>query len=328
MQPAGREPRDAAVPLRLQPASRHPVCFCFSGLGGEYSDMGLGLYRGDDGFRTVFDEIAQLFASRAAVRLQDYLFDRSTFERHHGELLYSSAAIFTTQMALVRMWEERGVVPASVLAHSFGGYAAACTAGAIMVGEAVDLVVARCDAIRLTCKVSALVAVRCKATAVARLLTKDRIDADIAALNGPNVTIVAVCGCDLALFTRALRTKEIDHKVIPTGYGFHTRRVDPALPAIEAATRRLGRRIPKIPVISTSSVRFAEIDSLFFRTQLREPIDLCRTLALPELQPAKVIEIGPDDTLCRRFGDCGEPEFSFVPSLRGALEPIVESERS
>eukprot|EP00756_Hemistasia_phaeocysticola_P002538 Hpha_TRINITY_DN11736_c0_g1::TRINITY_DN11736_c0_g1_i2::g.32002::m.32002 len=138
------------VAAEADPAKASPkpggVCFVFSGTGGEWAGMGLGLMRAEKVFRRAVEEISRGFEQcgcpefRPTELFADAQRLRDAAAQH--------AALFAVQVGLARLWQSWGVEPGAVAGHSHGEVAAAVCARLLSVRDACQVVAVRCRAIK------------------------------------------------------------------------------------------------------------------------------------------------------------------------------------
>ena len=110
------------------------VAFMFPGQGSQHAGMGTDIAGRYPVARATFDE---------ADRALDYPLSRLCFEGPEQDLKLTEntqPAILTTETALFRVLEEKGVRPDFVAGHSLGEYSALVAAGSLPFAEAVSLV--------------------------------------------------------------------------------------------------------------------------------------------------------------------------------------------
>ena len=110
----------------------------------------------------------------------------SASESRLAETEYAQPAIFALEVALARLLESWGVIPALVVGHSAGEVAAAHIAGILQLEEAVRIVVLRGKLMQPAGGRGRMVAVRLPAADVARELIKVWGAISIAAVDSRN----------------------------------------------------------------------------------------------------------------------------------------------
>ncbi|WP_051772304.1 type I polyketide synthase [Saccharothrix sp. NRRL B-16314] len=303
---------------RVETTTGRPVAFLFAGVGEQYPGMVAELYRREPVFR------AELDACLAKLDLPDVdLVDLLTGDRAATDGLAamlgradaasdprSSAlertgvvqpALFAVEYALARTLMAWGLKPQLMMGYSLGEYVAACVAGVLSPDDALKLVAHRARLID-TVDAGSMVAVSLPERDLGRYGLADR-GLDIAAVNGPQVTVVAGPGDAMEGLLAELRDADIPFRALRTTHAFHSRMLEPLgdeLTAWVAANVTLNA--PTIPYISN-------VTGLRVTTeQATNPAywarHMCRTvqfatgvdtlLADPELA---VVEIGPGQSL-------------------------------
>lgn len=124
------------------------VVFMFPGSASHHPDAGSEIYRSEPAFAEQLDRCAALLRLRLGYDLRRLLFP-STWrgpEGCHNDPRGVPAAAFSMQWSLARLWQSWGVQPAAMIGHGDGEYVAACLAGVIDLGDALDVTVARAEA--------------------------------------------------------------------------------------------------------------------------------------------------------------------------------------
>ncbi|MBW7461916.1 acyltransferase domain-containing protein, partial [Paenibacillus sepulcri] len=123
-----------------------PVIFMFPGQGSQYINMGLELYREEQGFREEVDQCCHILARLRGYDMKEILYPahiwEGTNERIH-QTSYTQPAIFIFEYALARMLMNWGIRPDGMIGHSLGEYVAACLSGVLSLEHALALVSAR-----------------------------------------------------------------------------------------------------------------------------------------------------------------------------------------
>src|SRR5215211_6075903 len=104
---------------------------------------------------------------------------------NHTEL--AQPAVFVVDYALAKLWMSLGIVPAAVIGHSLGEYAAACIAGILSLEDALALVAGRAKLIQAL-PAGAMLAVSTDPATVRPHLAGE---AAVATVNAPGLCVVA-----------------------------------------------------------------------------------------------------------------------------------------
>jgi acyl transferase domain-containing protein len=211
-------------------------------------------------------------------------------------------ALFAVEYALARTLQAWGVQPQVMLGYSLGEYVAACLAGVLSLPDAVALV----------CHRAKLIATVTPGSMIAVSLTAEQLQArfplaerqlDIAAFNGPQVTVVAGPVPAVQALAEDLREAEVPCRLLSTTHAFHSRmleQVGEQLTSWVAANVRLNA--PQLTYISNLTGGYAEADLVcdpgYWARHMCQPVQFAAgvqtLLADPELA---VLEVGPGQSL-------------------------------
>lgn len=120
------------------------TAFVFPGNGGQWPSMGTDAYRQLPVYRAAADRCAEMFDAAGIDSPLNFLVD--PVDREWTQI-HSQSAQFTHAVALTSVWQALGIAPDCTLGHSLGEIAAAYVAGAMTLGEAVAVVIARAGAL-------------------------------------------------------------------------------------------------------------------------------------------------------------------------------------
>lgn len=110
------------------------IAFIFSGQGSQYVGMGKEIYDNFESSRVIFDKANEILK----FDLKNLIFNGSKDELNRTE--NTQPAILTTSIAILKVMEEKGVIPQGVAGLSLGEYSALVASNAISFEKAVDLV--------------------------------------------------------------------------------------------------------------------------------------------------------------------------------------------
>lgn len=208
-------------------------------------------------------------------------------------------ALVAMQLAMLEMWQNRGIRPATVLGHSVGEFAAAVAAGVISPDQALELAVVRGQAM-MDCEPGSMAALM-----VARSELEPLPEGIVcAAENGPKLTIVA--GAKETLIPWLQQHHAGGFIELPVSHAFHSPMMDPAKDKFRQHLSSHSLHTPTdVKFISTLTGK-AETEALtsadYWGEQIVQSVKyLTAVRALFELteKPTIVIELGPSNTLIK-----------------------------
>jgi acyl transferase domain-containing protein len=259
----------------VRPGNRPAVAFLFPGQGtGGESWVGAELYRSSPSFRRAYDRCAAACGRAGAVVVPP------------GEPPVSGssqATRFALGWALSELWRSFGVVPAAVLGHSLGEYAAACAAGAFSPEDGAALVSARGVLMAGLPDDGEMVAVGASAEAVGESLAEAGGWLAIAAVNGPRQTVVSGPRALMRAWVEARRAEGLACRRLESERAYHSAAIDPILDQLEAAAGRVRFLAPQATVVSGlagAAVAGRELGRCsYWRRQAREPVQFAAAAA-------------------------------------------------
>ena len=293
------------------------VAFLFPGQGSQAAGVGRGLL----GFPAFRDAVARCDAALArleAPTLTALLEGAASLE----DTLAIQVLLCGLGVALTALWRAWGVTPELVLGHSVGEYAAMCAAGALDPEAALELVVARGRLMRGLPEDGAMLAVFAPEQVAAEAVNGREGALAVAAVNGPEETVLAGRRAALDEAARALAAAGVRTRALSVSHAFHSPLMDPILDAFEAQAARVPQRRAAIPWIANATAApTVEADAAALRRHLRAPVRFAAGLAAAVAAGVDTfVELGPGATLLglvRRV--CGEA-VAITPSLRAGRE--------
>ncbi len=284
-----------------QPMGERRLAFLFSGQASQYARMGAGLYRSQPVFREEIDRCAEIVGDRCGRPLKDVLLRDCADASLIDETAYTQPALFAVQAGLVALWRSWGIVPDVVLGHSVGEFAAAHCAGVYTREQALDLLAERARLMQALPRDGAMAAVLSDQTSVAAAVERcGRADLAIAALNGPQNTVVSGTRDAVAALVAHFEGLGVRCQLLTVSHAFHS-------PLMRSAADELGRiaaavqgRPPKTAWISTASASPMREppDARYWRDHALDTVRFVEGMwALAETGVSDFVEIGPGNTL-------------------------------
>lgn len=289
-----RGARPTATPAKKR--RRAAITFLYSGQGAQYARMGEALYRTEPIFRNALDHCLALFAG-AGISLADALFADDDGRLHRT--LYAQPALVSLQIAMTQLWKEWGVVPATVIGHSVGEFAAAVTAGVCSLEDALRLVAARARLMDALPDGGGMLSIAADVETIERAWPGGRQDLAVAAVNAPDRTTVAGSTAALGLLADRLRERGIPAMDVNASHAFHSSLMDPILGPFEEVAATISFTAPRVRWISTligDEMKEAP-DAGYWRDQVRRAVQFSAAIATAAESSTLFLEVGPGTTL-------------------------------
>ncbi|MCA2961996.1 MAG: aminotransferase class III-fold pyridoxal phosphate-dependent enzyme, partial [Silvanigrellales bacterium] len=323
------------------------------GQGATLRGAATDAYETDAVFRKALDRmLAATHTAGGALRvsLREFLLAPWDAGRVPVDTDIAQVALFTIQIALAEAWRERGLLPALVLGHSVGEFAAAVCAGLLSPEAGLKIVLARGKLMQDVQDEGAMAAIFASEDVVRALVSampkhvRERID--VTTLNGPELTCVGGHAHDVAHFVSKAGAMGLRTQPLAVNRGFHSPHMDSILEAFERTASTIldnetGNSLAsKIPFLSSSDLSLhndsSSLGAAYWRDHARQP-----TRFWPAVEKALAegidtfVEIGPDASLAAllRRGFRDEPARServfatFEKSTPRALGPVTTAAR-
>jgi len=281
--------------VRVRP---HKTVFMFSGQGSQYFQMGRALYDQDPVFRRWLEQL-----DRSVVRMTGLSVVEALYSPANGKGLpfertaLTHPAIFMVEYALARSLMESEVKPDIALGASLGSFAAAAIAGCIEVNDALTAVVRQAGAFEDTCGPGGMIAVLGDSKLFHESFLRDH--SELVAVNLPNHFVISAGRAEFAGIEAGLKSRGVTYQALPVTFAYHSRWIDGARLAFDAAMRPLRVHTAAMPIMCCAQARLlSDLPDGHFWNVARHPIRFREAIAALEQEfVCRYIDVGPAGTL-------------------------------
>ncbi|QSB06675.1 type I polyketide synthase [Natronoglycomyces albus] len=241
----GRGEVTIAAPPVSAPSTPPQLIFAFPGGGAQFPGMAADLYRSEPDFTRSLDRLANLFSAETGCDPRDIAVANAVANQPGTGL----PALFAVEVAMAQLLESYGLRPDVLLGHSVGEYAAAVIAGALSEADACRLVAER-SRLMQTLPPGSMVTVALPTTEVAELLAAHP-GIDLAAVNAPQLCVLAGAQADIAALESDLQRRGVEHHRVDVAVAAHSRHVEPVMAQLRQLVDTFPPQRPHRTMIST-----------------------------------------------------------------------------
>ncbi|MEM9217717.1 MAG: SDR family NAD(P)-dependent oxidoreductase, partial [Cyanobacteria bacterium P01_F01_bin.150] len=241
---------DTVLVQRIQ--QQNQVAVLFTGQGSQYVNMAQELYGTQPTFRRTLDQCSEILNTDLERPLLDILYpsEGTTQDALLHQTAYTQPALFAIEYALYQLWCSWGITPAVVMGHSIGEIVAACVAGVFSLEDGLKLSAMRGKLMGQLPSGGAMASVMASVEQVRPILS-DRDNVTIAAINGPESTVISGEASGVQAVVQQLENQDIKTKQLSVSHAFHSPLMEPMLVEFEQVTRQISYGEPKLKLIST-----------------------------------------------------------------------------
>ncbi|OOC52837.1 MULTISPECIES: type I polyketide synthase [Nocardiopsis] len=289
--------------------------FVFPGQGGQWVGMARGLLLSSEVFADAVVECEKALVpfvdwSLGAVLRGDPEAPAVAGEGARVDVV--QPVLWAVMVSLARVWCSAGVEPAAVVGHSQGEIAAACVAGALTLEDGARVVALRSQALKELAGHGGMAALACAPERAAELIVPWRGRIGVAAVNGPESTVVSGDGDAITELVRACAEGDARVRRVDVDYASHSAQVERIGNRLRADLAGIRPRRGRVPFHSTvasgtewtpgavpagEAVAGTSLDADYWYRNLRHPVLLAPVVDRVARQSDTFVEISPHPVL-------------------------------
>ncbi|WP_370476577.1 SDR family NAD(P)-dependent oxidoreductase [Tamlana flava] len=318
----------------LTPDQLPKIVFVFSGQGGHWLGMGRELIELEPLFYESIKQVSFIIQEFYGWSVLDVLLDDTT-KGVVNQIDRIQPAIFAIQVALVDLLKSLGIEPDAVVGHSMGEVAAAHISGILSLEEAVKIVCTRSEMLTKLEEKGCMMITELTPEQAAKCLEGYENAISVAAVNGPNSTVLSGDPYKMQEIMEKLEQKNLFCKLVKVNVASHSPQIDILKDDMIGALKEIRPQPPVIPIYSSvtgSEGSDLQFDSDYWFFNLRAPVLFYDTIDLLIKDEHSVfIEIGPHPVLLgsiQQSANQSGAEISLLPTLRreeGELEVFMRT---
>ena len=309
------------------------VAFLFPGLGSQFLGMGRELFDSQPLFRKIVQECDEVLRSILERSIVSMLYSETGEVSEIDDTLNAQPALFAVSYALSMLWKSWGIVPGAVLGHGIGEYVAACVSAVFDLESGLRLVAMHARLSGALPRTGGMAMVSAPMDTVSEAINLSSGALSIAAINGPNHTVISGETGELRRAVEALRVKNFQCQMLKGSPAFHSRLMEPILDEFERFCGTITFKAPHVPIVSNLTGDWYSPDFIpdasYWRRQMRKPVHFSDGLSrLIDAGHTVFVECGPGQALSDMGERCQAKSSAARPSQVLWLNPLRSGECS
>ncbi|WP_406419594.1 SDR family NAD(P)-dependent oxidoreductase [Streptomyces sp. NBC_01614] len=250
----------------------HRPVLVFPGQGTQWAGMAVNLLATSPAFAERMADCGRALAPFIDWSLPDVLADESAL----AEVDVVQPALWAVMVSLAAAWRAYGVEPAAVVGHSQGEIAATTVAGGLSLEDGARVVALRSKALRALSGQGGMMSVRLPRQETEERIRPWRDRISIAAVNGPQSTVVSGEPAALDELSQELSGSDVRWSRLPVDYASHSSQVAQLRERLLTELSPITPRSSDVPFYSTLTrglIDTAKLDADYWYRNLRHPVE-------------------------------------------------------
>lgn len=315
-----------------------PVGLIFSGNGSQWPGMGAALLEEDPVFRAAVERVDGLVRAGAGWSVIEEMVEKADTGRLDDTQI-AQPLLFAVQVGLVESLRARGLLFGAVVGHSVGEVAAAWTAGALSLEQAVRVILGRSDAQGRTRGQGGMAAVALSVEKADALVEMFGGRIEVAAINSPKAVTLSGEAAALQELGDMLKVEGVPYRPLDLDYAFHNKVLDPIQDTLGRALKGLSPAVCRegvtfFSIVTGGALAGDSLDADYWWENMRKPVRFgdCVT-AMSEAGIQIFLEVGPNPILqayvrhtLNELDALGQPQATLMRQNAGdsALDTAID----
>ncbi|KAM0563081.1 hypothetical protein ACHAPJ_001927 [Fusarium lateritium] len=312
-----------------RPKSAPKVIFTFTGQGAQYPGMGKQLFEENAFVRAELLQLDQIAQNLGFPSMLPFIqFDEPDVSKFAPSLV--QLASVSLQVTLSKLWASWGIVPAAVVGHSLGEYAALNVAGVLSDTDTLFLVGGRAQLLEQKCTrgTHAMLVVKGSQEEIAEALRGHEYET--ACINSPIETVLAGPNDQIAKLKEVLASANFKTTLLKVPYAFHSSQLDPIVSDIQKLAEQVAFSQPNIPVLCPLDGTVVEngdtFDASYLAKHSRQSVNMLSALATAYrngtiTDRTMMLEVGPHPAVAGMVKPTLGQQITCVASLQRGRAP-------